>query len=159
MLTFSTENTLSLEPKSPPGSLACSTIYFLLASPLLRMNARTKQYLLCKTKPISKGLIITVTSALTSTYEEKPPLRPPKNKANPPKRQNQRKPILLDTPASRSADSPKTNPRAQNNTFYAKQSQFAERSNERNYCYNKGLRKYSPLEAPKNKANCQKRPE
>jgi len=82
MLTFSTENTLSLEPKSPPSSLACSTIYFLLTSPLLRMNASTKQHLLCKTKPISGGLIMTVTSALTSTYEHKPPPEAPKNKAN-----------------------------------------------------------------------------
>jgi len=82
MPTFSTENTLSLEPKSPTGSLACSTIYFLLTSPLLRMNARTKQHLLCKTKPISGGLLMTVTSAITSTYEHKPPLRPQKNKAN-----------------------------------------------------------------------------
>jgi hypothetical protein len=82
MLTFSTENTLSLEPKSPPGSLACSTIYFLLTSPLLRMNARTKQHLLCKTKPISQGVLMNLTSALTSTYEDKPPLEAPKNKAN-----------------------------------------------------------------------------
>jgi len=82
MLTFSTENTPKLEPESPPGMPACSTIYFLLTSPLLRMNARAKQHLLCKTKPISKGLLMTVTSALTSTYEEKPPRRPPKNKAN-----------------------------------------------------------------------------
>jgi len=35
-----------------------------------------------------------LTSALTSTYEHKPPLEPPKNKANPRKRQNQRKPSL-----------------------------------------------------------------
>jgi len=82
MLTFSTENTLSLEPKSPTGSFACSTIYFLLTSPLLRMNASTKQHLLCKTKPISGGLLTTVTSAITSTYEHKPPLEAPKNKAN-----------------------------------------------------------------------------
>jgi hypothetical protein len=82
MPTFSTENTLSLEPKSPTGSLACSTIYFLLTSPLLRMNARTKQHLLCKTKPISKPLLMNLTSALTSTYEEKPPPDAPKNKAN-----------------------------------------------------------------------------
>jgi len=82
MLEFSTENTLSLEPKSPPGSLACSTIYFLLTSPLLQVYARTKQHLLCKTKPISEALLMTVTSATTSTYEEKPPLEAPKNKAN-----------------------------------------------------------------------------
>jgi len=82
MLTFSTENTPKLEPKSPPGSLACSTIYFLLTSPLLGVFARTKQYLLCKTKPISEGPIMTVTSAITSTYEEKPPLEAQKNKAN-----------------------------------------------------------------------------
>jgi len=82
MLTFSTENTLRLEPKSPLGVFACSTIYFLLTSPLLQVYARTKQYLLCKTKPISKGLLMTVTSALTSTYEHKSPLEPPKNKAN-----------------------------------------------------------------------------
>jgi len=82
MLTFSTENTLSLEPKSPTGSFACSTIYFLLTSPLLRMNARTKQYLLCKTKPISQPLLMNLTSALTSTYEEKPLPEAPKNKAN-----------------------------------------------------------------------------
>jgi len=44
--------------------------------------ARTKQYLLCKTKPISGDLLMTVTSALTSTYEHKPPLGLPKNKAN-----------------------------------------------------------------------------
>ena len=74
MLEFSTENTLSLEPKSPLGvfacsttrllycstvllsPLACSTIYFLLTSPLLQVDARTKQHLLCKTKPISGGL-------------------------------------------------------------------------------------------------------
>jgi len=82
MLTFSTENTPKLEPKSPPGSLTCSTIYFLLTSPLLRMNARTKQHLLCKTKPISQPLLVNLTSAITSTYEEKPPLEAPKNKAN-----------------------------------------------------------------------------
>jgi hypothetical protein len=44
--------------------------------------ARTKQHLLCKTKPISGGLLMTVTSAITSTYEHKPPIRAPKNKAN-----------------------------------------------------------------------------
>jgi len=82
MLTFSTENTLSLEPKSPPGVFACSTIYFLLTSPLLQVDARTKQHLLCKTKPISEALLMNLTSATTSTYEEKPPIRPPKNKAN-----------------------------------------------------------------------------
>jgi len=82
MLTFSTENTPKLEPKPPTGSLACSTIYFLLTSPLLRMNARTKQHLLCKTKPICQPLLMNLTSALTSTYEEKPPLEAPKNKAN-----------------------------------------------------------------------------
>jgi len=108
MPTFSTENTLSLEPKSPPGvfacsttrllycspvllsPLACSTIYFLLTSRSLQptkrlaeVNASTKQHLLCKTKPIYQPLLMTVTSALTSTYEHKPPLEPPKNKANP----------------------------------------------------------------------------
>jgi len=82
MLTFSTENTLSLEPKSPLGTFACSTIYFLLTSPLLRMDARTKQHLLCKTKPICQPLLMNLTSATTSTYEEKPPLEAPKNKAN-----------------------------------------------------------------------------
>jgi len=82
MLTFSTQNTLSLEPKSPLGSFACSTIYFLLTSLLLQAYARTKQHLLCKTKPISKGLLMSVTSAITSTYEEKPPPEAPKNKAN-----------------------------------------------------------------------------
>jgi len=89
MPTFSTENTLSLEPKSPTGSLACSTIYFLLTSPplqptkrLAEVNARTKQYLLCKTKPIFKTLPMSVTSAITSTYEHKPPPEAPKNKAN-----------------------------------------------------------------------------
>jgi len=82
MLTFSTANTPKLEPESPPRSFACSTIYFLLTSPLLRMNARTKQYLLCKTKPISGALLMTVTSALTSTYDKKPPPEAPKNKAN-----------------------------------------------------------------------------
>jgi len=169
MLTFSTENTLSLEPKSPLGSFACSTIYIstyfsavagvcahkttpfmqnkanfrrdnndcnlsynkhlrrkttpggakkqsqfktnwqkgrdpcqtspntsyqfrakilrAYKAPLAgflryRPPARTKQYLLCKTKPISGGIIMTVTSATTSTYEEKPPLEAPKNKAN-----------------------------------------------------------------------------
>jgi len=82
MLTFSTQNTLSLEPKSPLGMPACSTIYFLLTFPLLQVYARTKQYLLCKTKPISGGIIMTVTSALTSTYERKPPPEAPKNKAN-----------------------------------------------------------------------------
>jgi len=82
MLTFSTENTLSLEPKSPPGVFACSTIYFLLTSPLLGVYARTKQHLLCKTKPISQPLLMNLTSALTSTYEHKPPLEAPKNKAN-----------------------------------------------------------------------------
>jgi len=82
MLTFSTENTLSLEPKSPLGVFACSTIYFLLTSPPLEAYARTKQHLLCKTKPISKGLLMNLTSALTSTYEEKPPPEAPKNKAN-----------------------------------------------------------------------------
>jgi len=50
--------------------------------PPLQAYARTKQHLLCKTKPISGGLLMTVTSAITSTYEEKPPLRPQKNKAN-----------------------------------------------------------------------------
>jgi len=45
-------------------------------------HARTKQHLLCKTKPISEALLMNVTSALTSTYEEKPPLKAPKNKAN-----------------------------------------------------------------------------
>jgi len=44
--------------------------------------ARTKQHLLCKTKPISKALPMNLTSALTSTYEHKPPLEAPKNKAN-----------------------------------------------------------------------------
>jgi len=128
MLTFSTENTLSLELKSPLGvfacsttrllycstvllsPLACSTIYFLLTSPLLRMNARTKQHLLCKTKPISKALLMTVTSALTSTYEEKPPPEPPKNKANSQKGQNEpnrlcskglRKKIPLEAPQAK----------------------------------------------------------
>jgi len=83
MLTFSTQNTPKLEPKSPLGMPACSTIYFLLTSPLLQVDARTKQYLLCKTKPISEALLTTVTSALTSAYAKKPPLEPPKNKANP----------------------------------------------------------------------------
>ena len=82
MLTFSTQNMPKLEPESPPGMPACSTIYFLLTSPPLQVDARTKQYLLCKTKPISKGLLMTVTSAITSTYEEKPPPEAPKNKAN-----------------------------------------------------------------------------
>gem|GEM_PF-1000718 len=50
--------------------------------PPLQPPARTKQHLLCKTKPISEGIIMTVTSALTSTYEEKPPPEAPKNKAN-----------------------------------------------------------------------------
>gem|GEM_PF-6353053 len=48
----------------------------------LEVNARTKQYLLCKTKPICQPLLMNLTSALTSTYEHKPPLEPPKNKAN-----------------------------------------------------------------------------
>jgi len=89
MLKFSTANTPKLEPKSPPGPLACSTIYFLLTSRSLQptkrlaeVNARTKQHLLCKTKPISEPLLMNLTSALTSTYEEKPPLGAPKNKAN-----------------------------------------------------------------------------
>jgi len=89
MPTFSTENTPKLEPKSPPGSLACSTIYFLLTSRSLQptkrlaeVNARTKQYLLCKTKPICQGLLMTVTSAITRLYDKKPPLEAPKNKAN-----------------------------------------------------------------------------
>jgi len=83
MLTFSTQNTPKLEPKSPPGVFACSTIYFLLTSPPLQVDARTKQYLLCKTKPIFGALLMTVTSALTSTYDKKPPPEAPKNKANP----------------------------------------------------------------------------
>ena len=41
-----------------------------------------RSYLLCKTKPISQPLLMTVTSATTSTYEHKPPLEAPKNKAN-----------------------------------------------------------------------------
>ena len=41
------------------------------AKRLPKANARTKQHLLCKTKPISKGLLTTVTSALTSTYDKK----------------------------------------------------------------------------------------
>jgi len=48
----------------------------------LEVNARTKQHLLCKTKPISKALPMNLTSAITSPYEEKPPLGAPKNKAN-----------------------------------------------------------------------------
>jgi|GEM_PF-943036 len=50
MLTFSTENTLSLEPKSPLGVFACSTIYFLLTSPLLGVYAHTKQHLFMQNK-------------------------------------------------------------------------------------------------------------
>gem|GEM_PF-6353056 len=34
MLTFSTENTLSLEPKSPLGTFACSTTRLLYCSPV-----------------------------------------------------------------------------------------------------------------------------
>ena len=101
MLTFSTQNTLSLEPKSPPGVFACSTIYFLLTSPLLQVYARTKQHLLCKTKPISEALIMNLTSALTSTYEEKPPLEAPKNKAN--QTQFQTRPLSRILPAGRFA--------------------------------------------------------
>jgi len=47
-----------------------------------RQPARTKQHLLCKTKPIYQPLLMNLTSALTSTYEHKPPLEAPKNKAN-----------------------------------------------------------------------------
>ena len=59
--------------------------YLSLLAPTPRaggQTARTKQHLLCKTKPISEGILMSVTSALTSTYEEKPPLEAPKNKAN-----------------------------------------------------------------------------
>jgi len=59
-----------------------STAQIRLRRTELEVNARTKQYLLCKTKPISQPLLMSVTSAITSTYEHKPPLRPPKNKAN-----------------------------------------------------------------------------
>jgi len=76
MLTFSTENTLSLQPKSPAGVFACSTIYFLLTSFIVG-GVRAH-----KTKPISKGVKTTITSALTRLYEEKPPPEAPKNKAN-----------------------------------------------------------------------------
>jgi len=47
-----------------------------------RQPARTKQHLLCKTKPICQPLLMNLTSALTSTYEHKSPLEAPKNKAN-----------------------------------------------------------------------------
>ncbi len=60
----------------------------------LEVNARTKQYLLCKTKPISQPLLMNLTSALTSTYEHKPPLEAPKNKAN--QSQFQTQPLLKD---------------------------------------------------------------
>jgi len=50
--------------------------------PHCRQPARTKQYLLCKAKPISQPLLMNLTSALTSTYDKKPPLAAPKNKAN-----------------------------------------------------------------------------
>jgi len=57
MLKFSTANTPKLEPKSPPGPLACSTIYFLLTSRSLQptkrlaeVNARTKQHLIMQNK-------------------------------------------------------------------------------------------------------------
>ena len=79
MLTFSTENSLSLEPKSGPHRPRRSAAQQRFAK---EEAARTKQHLLCKTKPISQGLIMTVTSAITRLYEEKSPIEAPKNKAN-----------------------------------------------------------------------------
>ncbi len=70
--------------------------------------ARTKQYLLCKTKPISKGLLMTVTSAITSTYEHKSPLRAPKKQSQFPQRpKTSANQSYLDTPADAAK---KTNP-------------------------------------------------
>jgi len=73
-------------------------------------HARTKQYLLCKTKPIYQPLLMNLTSALTSTYDKKPPLEAPKNKANSQKGQNEpnrlcskglRKKIPLEAPQAK----------------------------------------------------------
>ena len=80
MPTFSTESPLSLEPKSAPHQAPRSpadirqipaTILRAYKAPPLQVYARTNQHLLCKTKPISRGIIMTVTSALTSTYDKK----------------------------------------------------------------------------------------
>jgi len=80
---------------------------------------------------------MTVTSALTSTYEEKPPLEAPKNKANS-KPIGKKAATLAKLHQIRATSSELissvpirhlcrgVNPRAQNNTFYAKQSQFPE---------------------------------
>ena len=126
--------------------------------------------------------VMTVTSAITSTYDKKPPPEAPKNKANSnligkkaatPAKLHQIRPATCEKQSNSARAAglrifafcillfdffpPLQAPRrAQNNTFYAKQSQFAERSNEPNYCYNKGLRKKPAPAAKKNKANWRK---
>jgi len=167
MLTFSTQNTLSLEPKSPLGVFACFTIYFLLTSPLLRMNARTKQYLLCKTKPISGGLLMSVTSAITSTYEQKSPLRAPKKqsqfKTNWQKgRDRQTSPntsyqfratLLRAYKAPLAGVPPLQAPRAHKTIpFMQNKANLRRADNDRNLSYNKHLRtKISPSSTKKTK--------
>jgi len=174
MPTFSTENTLSLEPKSPPGPLACSTIYFLLTSPPLQAYARTKQHLLCKTKPISKGLLMSVTSALTSTYEEKPPLEAPKNKANS-KPIGKKAATLAKLHQIRATSSDllssvpirhlwpgflRYSPPRAHKTIpnYAKQSQFPKASNDCNLNSNKHLRRKTTPGGAKKQSQSPKRP-
>jgi len=183
MLTFSTENTLRLEPKSPPRSLACSTIYFLLTSRSLQptkrlaeVNARTKQYLLCKTKPISEGLLTTVTSALTSTYEHKPPLEAPKNKANskpigkktatlaklhqiPNTRYEIRDTILRAYKAPLAGVPPLQANRAHKTIpFMQNKANLPTPANEPNLSSNKALRRKTTPEGPKKQSQFPKRP-
>ena|GEM_PF-1255384 len=114
--------------------------------------ARTKQYLLCKTKPISEGLKMNLTSATTSTYEEKPPLEAPKNKANSKPIRKKAKINLLVHVGGRQTSTKgqcahKTTP------VYAKQSQFAKSQNGPNRLWEQGLRKNPRSSRKKNKPN------
>ena len=86
MLTFSTENTLRLEPKSPLGVFACSTIYFLLTSPPLQAPRAHKTIPFMQNKANLLNAQMNLTTVITKDYEKNPLQPPQKTKpiSNPP---------------------------------------------------------------------------
>ena len=129
-------------------------LYYLLTSPLLQVDARTKQHLLCKTKPIFEGPLTTVTSAITSTYEEKPPRRPPKNKANSHKGQKPVQTNLIRHPRISQRRFTKNEPARTKQHLLCKTKPICQPlSMNLTSAITSTYEHKPPLEAPKNKAN------
>jgi len=155
MLTFSTESPLSLEPKSALGMPACSTIYFLLTSPLLQAPRAHKTIPFMQNKANLLNAQMNLTTVITKDYE-KNPLQPPRKT----KPIGEKAKINLLVHVGGRQTSTKGQCAHKTTPNYAKQSQFAKGQNEPNRLSDKGLRKKTPLEAQKKqsqfKANSRK---